>query len=242
VGWFHNWFGTKYYKLLYRHRDETEAVAFLDRLAHHIQLPPYSKILDVACGNGRHAYQLAKMGHEVIGFDVSEVSIHEANNGRPENAHFFVHDMRLPFPVHGFHLALNLFTSFGYFQTEKEDLAVLQNIYDALVFKGLFILDFLNSDNVKQCLVPEQCFQLDGIRFLIRKMLRGNLIIKDIYVTEGDQRFHFEESVKLLTFDDFHRYLHLCRFRILEVFGNYELGIFEPDKSERLIIIAQKEA
>ena len=241
MGWFHSWFGTKYYKLLYRHRDEVEAVAFLDRLMGHLQIPSQSTILDVACGTGRHARQLAKMGFEVTGFDVSESSIDEAKENKPENTNFFLHDMRLPFPVQGFDLALNLFTSFGYFKTEEEDIAVVQNINNALSPKGLFVLDFFNVAHVRQCLVPEQQFQLEGIRFLIRKILRENLIIKDIYLTDGSERFHFEESVKLLDFDDFRRYLRLCHFEILEVFGNYELGIFEPAQSERLIIIARKD-
>jgi SAM-dependent methyltransferase len=240
MGWFHNWFGTKYYKLLYQHRDEVEAVSFLNNLISHLQLRPPAKILDVACGNGRHAMQLVRMGFDVAGFDVSELSIAEANSHEHRHAHFFVHDMRLPFPVEGFDLAQNLFTSFGYFQSEEEDIAVLWNIYNALIPKGLLVLDFLNAENVKRCLIPEQRFQLEGIRFKIFKMIRENLIVKDIYLTEGEQRFHFEESVKLLTFEDFQRYLQLCHFRIVEVFGNYELGIFEPDKSERLIIIAQK--
>ena len=73
--WFHDWFNSPYYHLLYRHRDEQEAAAFIERLIGHLQPPPGSRMLDVACGKGRHAVQLARHGFEVTGIDLSEESI-----------------------------------------------------------------------------------------------------------------------------------------------------------------------
>ena len=105
--WYRSWFNSPYYHLLYADRDEKEAAEFINNLVDHLKPQPGSRMLDVACGNGRHARQLATKGFQVTGIDLSENSISEAENDQSENLHFFVHDMRKLFWINYFDYTFN---------------------------------------------------------------------------------------------------------------------------------------
>ena len=76
--WFRDWFDSPYYDLLYKYRDEEEAWQFTKKLVEHLHAKPGEKILDVACGKGRHSRSLAEMGYDVTGFDLAPGSIQYA--------------------------------------------------------------------------------------------------------------------------------------------------------------------
>ena len=73
--WFTSWFDTPYYHILYKDRDDKEAQIFMDNIVHYLNLPEEAKILDLACGKGRHSIYLNKLGYNVTGVDLSENSI-----------------------------------------------------------------------------------------------------------------------------------------------------------------------
>src|SRR5436190_18774056 len=100
--WFKDWFNSPYYHQLYFNRDEHEASAFINKLIDHLQPPVGSKMLDVACGKGRHSLQLATKGFDVTGIDLSEDSIREALQYESETLHFYQHDMRREFWINYF--------------------------------------------------------------------------------------------------------------------------------------------
>ena len=120
MDWFKNWFNSKYYHILYRNRDEQEAVFFLNKIINHIKLKK-GKVLDVACGKGRHAKYLNKIGFNVVGIDLSKNSIDLANKHENEKLKFYVHDMRNVFKENEYNLVTNLFTSFGYFERKENN-------------------------------------------------------------------------------------------------------------------------
>lgn len=124
--WFESWFDTAYYHALYAHRNDAEAMAFMDALVDYLGLEPGAKVMDVACGKGRHAAHLAELGMDVLGFDLSENSIEQAKLLNRDGATFVCHDMREDFPQQGFHAVFNLFTSFGYFDQSADDLRVIK--------------------------------------------------------------------------------------------------------------------
>src|SRR5688572_3922982 len=92
--WYQIWFDSPYYHLLYKHRDEEEARKFLDNLLAFLNPPPKSKILDVACGIGRHALHLSQKGMDVTGIDLSERNIAKAKKLEGPQLHFIRNDMR----------------------------------------------------------------------------------------------------------------------------------------------------
>ena len=72
---YNNWFDSKYYHILYDNRDNNEAKGFVETILKHLKLKKNSKILDAACGKGRHSVEIEKFGYNVTGIDLSKNSI-----------------------------------------------------------------------------------------------------------------------------------------------------------------------
>ncbi|MGL4598779.1 MAG: class I SAM-dependent methyltransferase, partial [Bacteroidia bacterium] len=130
--WFASWFDSPYYHLLYRNRNQDEAAQFIRKLGNFLAVLPASHALDLACGKGRHAVQLHKLGLRVTGIDLSPESIVEARKLEQEGLEFFEHDMRRPFRINYFDYVFNLFTSFGYFQSKRDNQLAISGMIKAL--------------------------------------------------------------------------------------------------------------
>ena len=154
--WYSSWFDTPYYHILYKDRNYREAQLFMDNLTHYLNLPEKAKVLDLACGKGRHSIYLNQLGFKVLGVDLSENSIEFAKQFENENLEFFIHDMRLPFHVNYFDYALNFFTSFGYFNTRREHDDAIRTITNSLRPGGLFVIDYLNVHYAEDHLVHNE--------------------------------------------------------------------------------------
>src|SRR5215210_5003556 len=154
--WFIDWFSSPYYHLLYHHRDDDEAFLFVGEIVKHLAPVPGSKMLDVACGRGRHSKVLAEMGYDTTGIDLSFEAIKEAAKYEGENLHFFQHDMRLPFWINYFDYAFNFFTSFGYFNTRREHDNSIRTIAQSIKINGIFVMDYLNVHYVEERLVHNE--------------------------------------------------------------------------------------
>lgn len=238
--WFTTWFDSPYYHILYQNRDESEATRFIDVLTAHLSLEHGSKTLDLACGKGRHSLQLRKKGFDVVGIDLSEESIELAKNLEQDGLEFFVHDMRSLYWLEYFDLVVNLFTSFGYFHSSKDDLKTLSSVYDSLKPGGIFVLDFFNSEKVISQLVNLEEKEIDGVRFEINRAVEDGMIVKRIHVIDGETELDFQEQVDALTLGDFVAYFEQVGLELLEIFGDYDLNPFETATSDRLILITQK--
>ena len=125
--WYASWFNTPYYHILYKDRNHREAALFMNQLTEFLSLKPKDTILDLSCGKGRHAKYLYKQGFDVTGVDLSEESIQHAKQYEKPGLHFEVHDMCLPYSKQ-FDAVFNLFTSFGYFENEEDNLRTIKSI------------------------------------------------------------------------------------------------------------------
>ncbi len=208
----------------------------MNRLLNFLKLDPGSSILDLACGKGRHAIYLNSIGYQVTGLDLSERSIYAAKEFERPGLRFFVHDMTEPFSEQ-FDAVFNLFTSFGYFDTEGEDLRTIRSIKSELNPNGVGVIDFMNAELVKNNLVPEETKIIDGIKFQINKRIEGEHILKDIQLEDEHRSLRFTERVKSLYLSDFKRYFEQAGLRLIETFGDYELRPFDAERSDRLIMI-----
>lgn len=238
--WFQVWFDSPYYPLLYNHRDDTEAIFFLDHLIKHLKPAEESRMLDLACGRGRHAIYLNKLGYDVTGVDLSPVSIEEASVFATERLHFYVHDMRRLLSTNTFDYVFNLFTSFGYFKRNHENELVVKNMAATLKPGGSVVLDFLNVELLRYKGSQIQEKRVNDVVFTIKKEIRGGKIIKQIDIQDGLVKEHFEEQVSLIGRQEFDAYFRNAGLRVTEVFGNYSLEPFDPRGSDRLIYIAEK--
>lgn len=240
IEWFERWFNSPYYHLLYGNRDDGEARKFLDRLLAHEGIPKQGRVLDLACGKGRHAKHINSLGYEVIGIDLSENSISEAQKAESESLDFFVHDMRQLFWKEHFELVVNLFTSFGYFHNSEDDERMMQGVFDSLKPGGVFVIDFMNAKKVVANLVDHEEKSIEGVQFIIDRKVESGMIEKSIQVVDGETKLRFVEEVDELYRSDFEELLINSGFSIQDAFGDYNLSAFEEELSDRLIIVATK--
>jgi len=240
--WFREWFDSPYYHKLYFERNEKEAADFIDRLLTLLQPPPGSAMLDVACGRGRHARFLAGKGYDVTGIDLAPDSIAYARGFENDHLHFFVHDMRELLCANCFNFAFNFFTSFGYFETRRENVNVLRMVHVALRPKGQFVLDYLNARHIMPRLVPNETKTIGSTVYTLNRRCDGQHFYKRIRIEdpELDQPLEYTEKVAVFTLEDFKGMLEPMGLHIRNVYGDYALNPYEPDQSPRLILLTQK--
>lgn len=234
--WYASWFDTPYYHILYADRDDAEAHQFMDNLTQYLNLPEGGKILDLACGKGRHSIYLNSLGYDVTGVDLSENSIAYAKKYENKTLHFEVHDMCEPFNEK-FDAVFNLFTSFGYFDESEDNLNTIKAIKEDLNEFGFGVIDFMNADFVIENLVAEDVKNIGGIEFHQKRYVQDGHIIKDISFTDQGKDYHFQERVRAKTLSDFEKLFEQAGVYLLDVFGDYKLGKFHKSTSERLIMI-----
>lgn len=236
TAWFASWFDTPFYHILYKDRDYDEAQLFMDNLTNYLNLPEHGTILDLACGKGRHSVYLNSLGYDVTGADLSENSIAYAKQFENDSLHFKVHDMCQPFGMH-FDAVFNLFTSFGYFEQETDNLKTIQAIQADLNETGFGVIDFMNSEYVIANLVPLETKTVEGITFELKRYHEDGYIVKDIAFTHEDETYQYQERVRAFTLADFEALFEKAGVYLLDVFGDYKLRKFDAKTSERLIMI-----
>jgi SAM-dependent methyltransferase len=240
--WFETWFNSPYYHLLYFDRNETEARAFIDTLITTLNPAPGSRMLDIACGKGRHSLVLAEKGFDVTGIDISPYMIREASTLSHDKLEFFVHDMRLPYRINYYHFAFNFFTSFGYFNTRREHEDALRTMSNALLPQGLLVIDYMNVHYVESHLVHRDKKTVKGIDFYNTRWMDEDFFYKKIEI-EDDARKEplvYIERVTKFSLGDFTDMLAYQGLQVQEVYGNYQLGPYDLYNSPRMIIIAGK--
>ncbi len=240
MNWFINWFDSPYYHLLYKDRDEKEAEFFIDNLISYLKIPKRTKLLDIACGKGRHSIYFNKKGMYVTGIDLSINSINIAKKEENSNLHFYVHDMRKAFKRNTFDIVTNLFTSIGYFEKNEDEQKAINAMALNLKKEGILIIDFMNAKKAIGTLIRSEEKKVDGVAFNIRKDIINNYIIKNISFSDNEKNHQFQEKVKALTLNDFYSLITNAGLRIIDIFGNYNLESFNALNSERLIIICRK--
>ena len=234
--WYASWFDTPFYHILYKDRDHTEAETFMHNLTNYLNIPEGGKILDLACGKGRHAVYLNSIGYDVTGVDLSENSIGFAKQFENESLHFEVHDMCKPYNEQ-FDAVFNLFTSFGYFDKDEDNLNTIKAIKADLNEFGFGVIDFMNTDFVLNNLVPEEIKTVDGTEFHLKRYKENGYIVKDIAFTyEGDD-YHYQERVRAFSLEDFEALFEKSGVYLLDIFGDYKLRKFDKMESSRLIMI-----
>ncbi|MGY8919283.1 MAG: class I SAM-dependent methyltransferase [Flavobacteriales bacterium] len=233
---YESWFDTPFYHILYKNRDYKEAKMFTSELMTFLNLPIESKILDLACGKGRHSIFLNKMGYNVTGVDNSSKNIVNAKKYENNKLNFTIHDMRDPL-VDKFDLIVNLFTSFGYFDDFEDNLKTLMSIKLNLKKNGIAVIDFLNINYVKNNLVHQNTEEIDGIEFNLKRYLKDGFLVKEINFKHDLEEYNFEEKVRSLNINEFKTMFKQTQLEILHIFGDYNLNEFDINNSKRLIFI-----
>lgn len=241
TAWFNSWFDSPYYHQLYFKRDEQEAASFIDQLIDYLRPEAGSFMLDMACGKGRHAKQLADKGFNVTGLDLSFNSISEAKKNETENLHFFQHDMRLPFWINYFDYCFNFFTSLGYFRTKRENNNAIRTMAQSLNKKGTLVIDYLNVHYVEDHFVYRQDKKIDNVYFRITKWMDENFFYKKIEIEDNilEKPLIYTEKVAKFSLDNFTDMLGSQNMQVKEVFGDYKLNNYQIKNSPRMVIVVK---
>ena len=237
--WFKEWFDSEDYHTLYNHRNQEEAESFIKNLDSFLN-QPCMRVLDMACGKGRHAQTFANLGHTTVGFDLSKNSIEQALKKNTDRLTFHVHDMREPFPFGQFDLIVSLFTSLGYFDNIKENMLPLKHAATCLATGGFLIIDFINVFHAVAKMKMEEIIEKEGVRYHIERSVQDQVLVKRIRFKRNDEWQKHEERVFGLVREDFTKCFKENNLVCKEVFGDYTLNYFDKQRSPRLILVAQK--
>ncbi len=235
--WFESWFGEEYIAL-YPHRDVAEAKKAIDLIVRALDGRRVNRALDLACGPGRHARFLAERWW-TSGTDLSEVLLRFAQRTGVQ-AKFVRADIReLPYRESSFDLVVNLFTSFGYFESDDEHERVIRDLVRVIAPGGSFVIDFLNASLVRRTLVPRDTKVVNGKQVEQRREITsdGRFVVKHIQIGSGGREFI--ERVRLFTGEELTALLERSGFHIEQSFGDYDGGAPGAD-SPRVILVARR--
>ncbi len=237
--WFRDAFG-ELYPLVYPHRDDETAAREVAHLVDVLGLRSTGAlVLDLACGTGRHAAALAQSGLRVVALDLSPPLITEAA-GRPQLEGRLVRgDMRcLPFrPV--FDLVVNLFTSFGYFSDEENQLALMEMVR-VLSPGGRLVIDHINKEALECTLVERDARLGEGFTIHQKRRVGSKRVQKDILIAwQEGATTRLCEDVRLYTPEELAECLEATGLVKTRFYGSYD-GARLSRKSERMIAVGTK--
>jgi SAM-dependent methyltransferase len=203
------------------------------------------KILDLCCGYGRITNLLAQRGYNITGLDLNQYFLELAKEEACKQGldiNWVKSDMRdIPFE-NTFEAVINMFTSFGYLSSDKEDEKVIQAVYRALKPKGKFILDYVNKDFIIRYYRTEEIRRIDKGELKITReynFLKSSHIDTYEIITDGKTAKKFISDFRFYSVTELARMLVGNGFHILDVFGDYNSEPLSFD-SKNCIILAEK--
>ncbi|MGA7722145.1 MAG: class I SAM-dependent methyltransferase [Ignavibacteriaceae bacterium] len=241
--WFKDWFDTDEYLYVYRKRNDEDAKNLVELILNNVEMRPHDNILDLACGTGRHSILFAEKGYVVTAVDLSKNLLAIAQKSAEESrvkVNFIRSDLRQFSICTKFALVINLFTSFGYFEDDKENFKIINTAYNQLNNSGYFVLDFFNRRYIEKNLVPESVNTFTDKVVIQKRHIEGNRVNKSIIIEKDKIRKEYYESVRMFGRDELLNAISCAGFRINSYFGDSDGNNFDLENSPRIIIIARK--
>jgi len=237
--WFRSWFGEDYLSL-YPHRDAEEAKEAVDLLHDVGDFQQDARVLDLACGGGRHLIELSRRGYRAVGLDLSIPMLRTALLTAPK-ADLVRGDMRaIPFASRTFDLVTSFFTSFGYFSEEYDDVRVLREVRRVLKPGGGYLLDFLNAQRVRDNLGSDDVREVDGRTVRQQRSIveDGRIVEKRITIepAPGVPGRVFVERVRLYEPEELDEMLFAAKLEPAGRFGSYHGDEFGPDAPRYIVM------
>ncbi|MCR4314777.1 MAG: class I SAM-dependent methyltransferase [Planctomycetes bacterium] len=246
MSWYHDFFTESYlkgrsdYLTLERTRAE---VVFLSK---YLSLVKDAKVLDLCCGQGRHSVEIAKLGCDVTGVDLSEFLLSEARllaQKEGVEVEFIRSDMREIQFAAEFDACINMFTAFAFLESDEEDAKVIQNVGKALKPGGRFLIDFINRDNVIRNLRPHDWKYLeDGSIFFSERFFdcfEGKMRVKEINVDDSGEKVETYHEVRFYTPPEMRKMIEAAGMKVIASFGGFDESPLSID-SRRMILLSQK--
>jgi SAM-dependent methyltransferase len=245
--WYETFFGADYFRIyepmLTRERTEREVEGIVALL----NLPPGSRILDLCCGHGRIAIPLAERGYAVTGQDLSEIFLERARRdaeARGVSIPWVRSDMReIPF-TEEFDAVINIFTSFGYLESEEEELKVLRQVRQALKPGGRFLIEIVHRESVLRRYRPYIIARHDDGLIVLNESEFDLLTSRDhvlVTLIEPDgRRTEHPRSVRLYSLTDLARLLTAAGLTLEVYYGGLDGKELTLD-TNRLVVVSRKD-
>ncbi len=238
--WYEEYFGPDYLIIDVQEKTANE-LKFLRKI---LKLRKGTKMIDLACGYGRHLESLVKSGIDVIGCDLSQFMLTEAQKRLKRNGfkkkRLVRCDIRnLPF-TKVFDCACNMFNSFGYFEKEDDNFRVLTSIAKALKPGGFFLLDLSNRDFVLRSLTKKDWFVRNGAVVLEKKYFDSvkNRTEIDVNVIDKKGKRDYHHSIRIYSYTEISMLLEAAGFNVMAVFGGFHGEQFDWNH-DRMLILSQ---
>jgi ubiquinone/menaquinone biosynthesis C-methylase UbiE len=232
------------YEKVYGITDEITQLE-VDFLINECGLQPQSQILDLCCGTGRHALQLAKLGYAITGQDISADFLRIAEEKSAQSGlsiEWVNRDMRdIPFEDK-FDLVFIMFGAWGYFEEDHENQAVFKAIHRALKANGHFILDFFNRDWILRHFQPERWAEREMGHYLERRQFdvqAGRLKTESVFIYRDGSTVQWETSTRAYTLQEIENMLQRTGFSIMNVYGSLDKQPYNLN-TPRMLLHAQK--
>lgn len=210
-----------------------------------LNLAPHSSILDLYCGYGRHAIELAKLGYEVTGVDATKAFLDIAGQKAEEegvNLKFSQCDMRALNFENEFSAVINMFAAFGFF-SDEENLFVLMRVAKALKPNGFFLIDLLNRDWMVRNNLNRYWRHPNGeyvLTFKIELQQGIAMMKRQLFNQVTGEKTQSEFVLRAYSYDEMKSILGQSGFIIKNIYGGFDKRKYGLD-SPRMIILAQKQ-
>ncbi len=241
--WFKDWFETDEYLNVYQHRNERDAEELVQLILNNLAINHSANVLDMASGTGRHSILFARNGFKVTAVDLSKNMLSVARRKAESenlNINFIQSDLRYFAYSEKFDLIVNLFTSFGYFESDEENFKILKSAYELLSENGYFVLDFFNKYFIENNLIPESIEKMGSTEIIQQRKIAGKRILKDIIIKRNGHSEKYKESVRMYSAEELTRELTRIGFAIEKTFGDFHGSMFDKTYSKRIILFARK--
>ena len=221
------------------------AVQDVDSLATLLRLKPGARILDHCCGVGRHSIELARRGFRVTGVDRTRLYLDRARQAAAVSRldiEFVQSGMDAFCRPAAFDAVLNLFTSFGFFETDAEERRVLAQIAKSLAPSGTLVIDVLGKEVLCRKFQPRS-WQSDptGDRYLLeeRTVQNGWSRVENRWIVFNETgRHEFRWNIRVYSGRELELLLREAGFRQIELFGNQQGAPYDADAA-RLVAVAR---
>jgi SAM-dependent methyltransferase len=238
--WWRSWFGPGYLALYDEYLAERTPVE-IDQLEALVALRPPLRILDLPCGQGRHAIELARRGYDVTGVDLSPFLLKVAEERAQAEGicvRWLSGDMRQPIAGEGFDVILNLFTSLGYFADEADDRKVVGAAAAMLVPGGRFVLELINGERLMARFQEREWFTVGQAAVVERRSLDRStrrMVVERTVTTpkETDVNLH---AIRLYLGGDVDAMLRDAGFRRVELYGDWSGEALTPESLRILAV------
>lgn len=244
--WYKEFFGQHYLEAYQPVLTAERTIREVDFVEKTLALPPGSRILDLCCGHGRHLMELASRGYEMTGLDLNPVFLNMAREDADRRAlkvRLELRDMRdIPF-VEEFDAAINVFTAFGYLESDDEDQKVLEAVARALKSGGLFLMELMHRDSLARIFQPRGWYETEaGLKVLEERRfdpLTGRNDVRHITIYPDGTTREMCHSVRIYTLTELNRMLTGAGLSVQATYGGVDGSPFTLE-SRRLIVLSRR--